>query len=161
MKMWSHYADNCGGVVVGYNVDLWVEHLIGTSIIRRVTYADELPMVTGPQVVNQENAYAFMCSKGAAWEYEQEWRLVTELSKAQQAAGGVAVVTVPQRSVSSILVTDRTPQDVVDAIVKRLNNRSNDYRIWWIDRMRRGRDATTLAFVGQTKTRAQAGIQAS
>ena len=31
VKMWSHYADNCRGVVIGYNVDIWVRHLIGTS----------------------------------------------------------------------------------------------------------------------------------
>ena len=24
MKMWSHYADHYRGVVIGYNVDLWV-----------------------------------------------------------------------------------------------------------------------------------------
>ena len=116
-------------------------------------------MVTGPRVVNQENAYAFMSSKGAAWEYEQEWRLITELSKAQQSGDGIAVITVPQESVSSVLITDRTSQDTVDIIVQRLNNPSNDYRIWWIDKMQRGRDATTLAFIGQIKTRAQSSIQ--
>ena len=159
VKMWSHYADDCRGVVIGYNVDFWVKHLLGTSIIRQVQYADDLPMVMGPRVVNQENAYAFMSSKGAAWEYEQEWRLITELSKTQQSGKHIAVITVPPESVSSILITDRTSQDTVDIIVRRLNNPSNDYRIWWIDKMQRGRDATTLAFIGQMKTRAQRSIQ--
>ena len=159
VKMWSHYADNCRGVVIGYNVDLWVTHLLDNSIIRQVTYADDLPMITGPRVVNQENAHAFMSSKGAAWEYEQEWRLITQLSKTQQYGDGIAVITVPQESVSSILITDRTSQDTVDTIVRRLNNPSNHYRIWWIDNMQRGRDATTLAFIGQIKTPAQRSIQ--
>ncbi len=159
VKMWSHYADYCRGVVIGYNVDFWVEHLLGTSIIRQVKYADDLPIVMGPCVVNQENAYAFMSSKGAAWEYEQEWRLITELSKTQQSGKDIAVITVPQKSVSSILITDRTLKDTVDIIVRRLNNPSNDYRISWIDKMQRGRDATTLAFTGQMKTRAQSSIQ--
>ena len=75
-----------------------------------------LPLVMGPRVVNQENAYAFMSSKGAAWEYEQEWRLITELSKAHPSGDHIAVITVPQPSVSSILVTDRTPQETVDLI---------------------------------------------
>ena len=159
VKMWSHYADNSRGVVIGYNVDRWVTHLSGTSIIRQVTYADDLPMIIGPRVVNQENAYAFMSRKGATWEYEQEWRLITELSKTQQSGGGIAVITVPQESVSSVLITDRTSQDTVDIIVQRLNNPSNDYRIWWIDKMQKGRDATTLASIGQIKTRAQRSIQ--
>ena len=159
VKMWSHYADNCRGVVIGYNVDHWVGHLLGTSIIRQVKYADDLPIVMGPRVVNQENAYAFMSSKGAAWEYEQEWRLITEFSKTQQSGTDISVITVPQESVSSILITDRTSQDTVDIIVRRLNNPSNDYRIWWIDKMQRGRDATKLAFIGQMKTRAQPSIQ--
>ena len=159
VRMWSHYADDCRGVVIGYNVDHWVRHLVGTSIIRRVRYADELPMVVGPRVVNQENAYAFMSSKGAAWEYEQEWRLITELSKTQQSGEDVAVITAPQESVSSVLITDRTSQDIVNIIVRRLNDPSNHYRIWWIDKMQRGHDATTLAFIGQIKTRAQRSIQ--
>ncbi len=159
VKMWSHYADDCRGVVIGYNVDLWVRHLIGTSIIRQVNYADDLLSVMGPCVVNQENAYAFMSSKGAAWEYEREWRLITELSKTQQSGKDIAVIAVPQESVSSILVTDRTSQDTVDIIVRRLNNPSNNYRIWWIDKTQRGRDATTLAFIGQIKTRTQRSIR--
>ena len=159
VKMWSHYADDCRGVVIGYSVDHWVRHLFGTSIIRQVTYAEDLPLVLGPRVVNQENAYAFMSSKGAVWEYEQEWRLITELSKTQQSGKNIAVITIPQESVSSILITDRTSRDTVDIIVRRLNNPSNAYRIWWIDKMQRGRDAAKLAFIGQIKTRAQRSIQ--
>ena len=159
VKMWSHYADDCRGVVIGYNVDLWVRHLLGSSIVRQVTYVDDLPMVMGPSVVNQEDAFAFMSSKGTAWEYEREWRLITELSKTQQSAEDVSIITVPQESVSSITITDRTPQDTVDIIVQRLNNPSNDYGIWWIDKMQRGRDASTLSFIGQVKTRTQRSIE--
>ena len=159
VTMWSHYADNCRGVVIGFNVDLWVRHLHGTSIIRQVKYADSLPLVLGPRVVNQENAYGFMSSKGAVWEYEQEWRLITELSKTQESGKNIALITVPQESVSSILITDRTSQDTVDKIVRRLNNPANQYRIWWIDKMQRGHDTNTLAYIGQMRTRAQRSIQ--
>ena len=153
VKMWSHYADDCRGVVIGYNVDFWVRHLLGTSIIRQMKYTDRLPIVAGPRSVNQENAYVFMSSKGASWEYEQEWRLITELSKTQQSGKNITINTVPQESVSSIRITDRTPQDTVDIIVRRLNNPSNDYRISRIDKMQRGRDADTLASIGHVKTR--------
>ena len=154
VNMWSHYADDCKGVVVGYNVDRWVKHLLGTSIIKQVRYADEFPMVMGPQVVNQENAYAFLSSKGASWEYEHEWRLITEFSKTKQSINGMAFITVPQDSVSSVLVTDRTPRETVRLIVGRLNNPSNHYRVSRIDKLARGREPTTLAFAGQMKTRA-------
>ena len=154
VTMWSHYADNCRGVVIGYNVDHWVRHLFGTSIIRQVKYADDLPLVLGPRVVNQENAYGFMSRKGAPWEYEQEWRLITELSKTQPSGKDISVIAIPQESVSSILITDRTSQDTVDIIVRRLNNPSNDYRIRRIDKMQRGHDTKTLAFIGQMRTRA-------
>ena len=153
VKMWSHYADDCRGVVIGYNVDHWVKHLFGTSIIRRVEYADDLPLVAGPRVVNQENAYAFMSIKGTTWAYEQEWRLITELSKTRQTGAQISVVTVPQESVSSVLITDRTSEEAVDIIVQRLNNPSNRYRLSWIDKLRRGNNPTTLSFVGQMKTR--------
>ena len=159
VKMWSHYAEDCRGVVIGYSVDLWVRHLIGTSIIRQVKYVKDLPIIIGPRVVNQENTYAFMSSKGADWEYEQEWRLITELSKTQQSGNDIAVITVPQESVSSIRITDRTPQETVDTIILRLNNPSNDYRISRIDKMQRGRDANTLSYIGQMETRSQNSIK--
>ena len=107
----------------------------------------------GPQVINQENAYTFMSNKGITWEYEQEWRLITALSKTQRSENSIAVITVPQKSVSSILITDRTSEDTVDIIIQRLNNSSNDYRLSWIDKLRRGQDANNLSFTGQMKTR--------
>ena len=152
VKMWTHYADDCKGIVVGYKVDAWVNHLVGTSILREVNYVNRLPLIAGPRVVNQQNAYALMSSKGLTWEYEREWRLITELSSAYEIENGIAVISVPQESVSCVLVTDRTPQDTVDTIVQRLNNPSNNYRIRWIDRLQRGREPTTLAYAGQLKT---------
>ena len=129
VKMWSHYADDCRGVVIGYNVDCWVKHLIGTSIIRKVKYADDLPLIMGPQVVNQENAYGLMSAKGNTWEYEQEWRLITEFSKTRLSGNQISIITVPQVSVSSVLITDRTSQETVDIIVQRLNNPSEQLSI--------------------------------
>ena len=160
VKMWSHYADDCRGVVVGYNVDHWVRHLVGTSVIRQMTYADRPPLVLGPRVLNQENVYGFMSCKGASWEDEREWRLITELSKTQQAREGISVITVPQQSVSSVIITDRTPEDVVNRIVGRLNDPSNGYRVSRIDKMQRGRDVATLALIGQMDVRARRGRKA-
>lgn len=160
VTMWSHYADDCRGVVVGYNVDYWVRHLVGTSVIRQVTYVDRAPLVLGPRVLNRENVYGFMSCKGASWEHEREWRLITELAKTQQAREGIAVITVPRQSVSSVAITDRTPEDVVDRIVGRLNDSSNGYRVSRIDKMRRGRDVATLAFIGQMDARARRSREA-
>ena len=160
VKMWSHYADDCRGVVIGYNVDQWVNHLVGTSVIRQVTYADRPPLVLGPRVLNQENAYGFMSWKGASWEDEREWRLITELSKTQQAREGISVISVPQQSVSSVVITNRTPEDVVDRIVGRLRDPSNGYRVSRIDKMQRGHDVATLALIGQIDVRAPRGREA-
>ena len=114
----------------------------------------------GPRVLNEENAYGFMSCKGASWEDEREWRLITELSKTQLAREGIAVITVPQQSVSSVVITDRTPKDVVDLIVGRLNDPSNGYRVSRIDKMQRGLDVATLAFIGQMDARARRSTEA-
>ena len=153
VRMWSNYAEECKGVVVGYAVDYWVRHLIGTSIIREVKYTDKLLPIIGPEVVNQENAYAFMSVKGIVWKHEQEWRLITELSNASRSQNGIETISCPQESVSSIYITHRTSQDVVDTIAQRLNNPSNGYRISRIGKLQKGRDTSTLSFVGQIKTR--------
>ena len=159
VRMWSHYADDCRGIVIGYNVHHWVAHLLGVSIISQVRYVDGFPWIMGPRFVNQEGAYALMSIKGAVWEYEQEWRLITELSKTQKIGKDIAVITVPQESVSAIHITDRTPQDTVDIIVRRLNNPSNNYRIRHLNKMQKGRDAAKLASSGHIRTRAQRSIQ--
>ncbi|MXY16974.1 MAG: DUF2971 domain-containing protein [Acidobacteria bacterium] len=159
VRMWSHYAEDCRGVAIGYDVDRWVMHLQGNSILRQVQYFDEFPVIMGPGVVSQENVHALIASKGAAWEYEREWRLITDLENARRSESGVSVISVPRDSVASVIVTDRTPQDVVDRIVRRLNDPSNGYRIWWIDRLQRGRDATKLASAGKQRTRAQSSYQ--
>ena len=103
--------------------------------------------------MNPENAYALMFTKGTTWTYEQEWRLITGLSKKGQPGDGISVITVPQESGSSFLVTDRRSQEDVDIIVQRLDNPSNRYRLFWIDKLRRGNNPTTLSFVGQLITR--------
>ena len=157
--MWSHYADNCRGIVIGYNIDLWVRHLIGVSIFRHVRYTDDLPPIIGPGVVNQENVYGFMSSKGATWAYEKEWRLITELSKTKRSATGIAVLSVPQESVSSILITDRTPGEAVDIVVRRLNDPYNGYHVLRIDKMRRGLGGSKLPFAGQIDTRTYSAIR--
>ena len=155
VTMWSHYAEDCRGVVIGYNIDLWVRHLLGTSIVRQVRYSDEAPVIIGPGVVNQENVYGFMASKGTAWSYEREWRLITELSKTRPSEKDIAIIAVPQESVSSVLVTDRTPKEIVDVLIQRLSNPENDYRISLIGQMRRGHGDSTLAFIGQIEAHAQ------
>ena len=150
VKMWSHYADESRGVVIGYNVDFWVQHLLGKSILKQVLYLDQAPPFLGPPpVVIQENAYEFMSCKGRAWEYEKEWRLITELSRAQKGENDTAVITVPQESVSSIYITDRTKVETIDTIRQRLKNPSNRYRISWIDKLQGGHDANTLSHNGQ------------
>lgn len=83
IKMWSSYADDCKGVVIGYNVDYWVNHWIGIAVLRKVRYSNKPILVLGPRMINQENAYIFMSDKGIVWKHEQEWRLITELKNAR------------------------------------------------------------------------------
>ena len=151
VKMWSSYADDCKGVVVGFNVDYWVGHLFDTSIIRQVQYMNKLPFVLGPRSVNQENAHLFMSTKGEVWKYEKEWRLITEMSDTIRSGTGIETITVPQASVSSIYVTDRTSKDSLDIISRRLSNPSNDYRVRVINKLQKGREYSTLAHAGQIK----------
>ena len=153
VKMWSFYADKCRGVVVGYNVDYWVRHMTGKPIIRRVVYMNDFPKIMGPLVVNEENVHGFMSVKGAVWEYEQEWRLITELSNTDRTPKGIETISCPQESVSSVHITHRTSQKTVDTITQRLNNPLNNYRIWTINKLQKGRETSTLAFAGQMQTR--------
>lgn len=74
--MWSHYADNHRGFVIGYNL----EKLKGSDIFAQggpVSYVDEFPnMDPITDSAKFESSIVQLFSKAKDWQYEEEYRLV-------------------------------------------------------------------------------------
>ena len=133
--MWSHYAGDGSGFVVGYDADQ-LRDTLGSAALHPVQYVAKPVLWDYPAVQLVESlALTIMCCKGSHWTYEQEWRLVVELKDTVQAGiekrhGSsipINLVRIPNLAVVPLYFTERTPRNVVDCIDSRLWNTRNRY----------------------------------
>ena len=134
--MWSHYTTDGSGFVIGYDAKTIGELSNSEYGLRSVLYKDELDRLYGYGVVTEpeENTYALLSLKSNHWSYENEWRLIVELSETigtgnQDRHGQpINLVRVPNPAVVSVYYTERTPTGTVDLVRDRLANPNNRYR---------------------------------
>ena len=73
--------------------------------------------------------------KSGHWSYEDEWRLIVELSRtigtgeADQHSQPINLIQVPNEAVVSVHYTERTPREKVMSIQGRLADANNRYRV--------------------------------
>ena len=71
--MWSHYADNHKGFVIGFDPNCLIEKL-DVDFLEPITYQKEYPLITGFDET-EVRFYKKFFFKSILWEYEQEWRI--------------------------------------------------------------------------------------
>ena len=132
--MWTHYAEEGSGVVVGYDAGEVRSALPETAALQPVQYVPEPVLWDYPAVAEYpELAMSIMCSKGIPWRYEREWRIVVEL-KDTIGTGDcdrygmlVKLLRMPNKAVRSVFYTDRTPPGDVAELRTRLDCAANGY----------------------------------
>jgi hypothetical protein len=74
--MWSHYAKNHTGIVIGFdNIELW-------NKIKKVNYSDtRVPVNVGFEIIDDKELDQVLYTKSKAWEYEDEFRRCVLLNK--------------------------------------------------------------------------------
>jgi hypothetical protein len=100
--MWSHYASECRGFVLGFDTShAWFRDARATALLfalTRVTYSDRRP--------TQYKDLFFRKSKD--WQYEQEWRMVCPLHACERIENSpVFVREFPHEAIASILMGSR------------------------------------------------------
>jgi hypothetical protein len=67
--MWSHYAKNHTGIVIGFNnIDLWDK-------AKKVNYSNtRVPIKVGFEIIDEKELDQVLYTKSNAWEYEDEFR---------------------------------------------------------------------------------------
>lgn len=84
LLMWSHYATNHEGFVVGFDsrhsyFDQKISPTDEFRHLRKVDYRSARPSAP----MSELNAIEFLLVKSKEWEYEQEWRIMRPLSDAE------------------------------------------------------------------------------
>ena len=91
LLMWAHYADSHRGFVLHFDeaspfFDRRVSDEDELRHLRKVTYSKKRPSLTLSDV---KDGSAFL-TKGSAWRYEMEWRMIVPLADASKTVGSGA-----------------------------------------------------------------------
>jgi hypothetical protein len=86
--MWSHYADEHKGFVIGFDSDDdFFSHRLGEpediGLLRIVDYVNNRPIVVIEKLKNENHDTPdYFFTKNPDWDYEQEWRIIRFLNGA-------------------------------------------------------------------------------
>ena len=80
--LWSHYAAKHKGVALGFDVD--------ASLAKKVQYSParlKLKISKDAKGITPELAEVLICTKYESWRYEQEWRILCDLTNVDKEGG--------------------------------------------------------------------------
>ena len=136
LLMWSHYASGGSGFVIGYDKDKICKLAESEDRLLKVVYADRLPPFIGLEALAwpESNLPKLLSVKSKQWSYENEWRLIVDLSRTtetgetDQLKQPIHLLQIPNEAVLSVYYTDRTPSEDVKSVTSRLADPNNRYR---------------------------------
>jgi hypothetical protein len=118
--MWSHYANNHQGFVVGFNS----EHPFFprsdkpyiVNSLNKVEYAEKRPVST----LEKFSLKNMFFTKSMPWSYEKEWRMFKNISTADQTFvdGEVALFSYPKEIIDFVLLGAATSAENEEEIVR-------------------------------------------
>ena len=132
--MWSHYTVDGSGFVIAYDITELKSLCCAEDWLRPIHYSKKPPFISAyPVLSDAGNILIFLACKSDQWMHEQEWRLIVELN-ATIGTGhrdahdqSINLLRIPNRAVSEVFYTERTPKEVVEEIRKRLEDGNNRY----------------------------------
>ena len=132
--MWSHYTTDGSGFAIGYDVEQLRTLGSREGCLQPVRYGRKpIPILDYP-VLNEENMNSLLSYKSEHWSYEKEWRLIVELDETigtgrkDQLNQPINLLRVPNTAVTSVYYTERTPNETVIEIRRRLEDTNNRYQ---------------------------------
>ena len=140
--MWSHYTVDGSGFVIAYDKEELKRLCTNDDHLRPIQYSKKPALIMDyPVLSDQGNIPIFLAHKSDHWEYEQEWRLIVELN-ATVGTGhrdahdqSINLVRIPNKAVSRVFFTERTPQEAVEEVRKRLEDENNRYRARYLTKL--------------------------
>ena len=131
--MWSHYASDGAGFVLGYSRERLMNLSGRAKRLREVRYESRPILIESYRLLNEESIGSILSVKGEHWSYENEWRLIVELDETvgmgrkDQHGQPINLLRVPNVAVMSVYYTERTPECSVNEVRGRLRDPNNRY----------------------------------
>ena len=127
--MWAHYASNGSGYAIEFDESNQFFH-------RRHNDAQDCGEITPVEYTNQPIKIEFepsppkinpdlLFTKKKYWSYEKEYRIVRELSKANQIKGDIHLYRVPHEAVSAVIIGYAATDDLIDKIQQAIQSWPN------------------------------------
>ena len=136
--MWAHYTTDGSGFVIGYGLS-YLEELVHEhelEFLHPVEYSAEPPILPNCDVINYDGVILFLLlTKSCDWKYEGEWRLIKSLrntigtGKKDDKGQPINLISIPNEAVVEVYYTERTPNESVKAISKRLREENNRFGV--------------------------------
>lgn len=125
--MWSHYAKNHSGFVVGFDTDAGFFHIHEEGFLFiRVVYSDVRPGFSRNADLDPEAEPFFV--KSSDWKYEKEWRVVRKLKNASRVIGdghsGVHLFQFPASIITQLIFGCNMPHNERVRITKVVKSNS-------------------------------------
>ncbi len=134
--MWSHYTTDGSGFVIGYDASALNDLAAPEGCLSMVRYGDRLPPIAGPIVLAspESNLPKLLSAKSRHWSYENEWRLIVALNRTigtgetDRHCQPINLVQIPNEAVVTVYYTERTLDERVNLVKRRLAEKNNRYR---------------------------------
>jgi len=106
--MWAHYADNHKGFVIEFDEANSFFHSQRSAVdeywhVRPVSYSSTSGVAN---IITELDGKKVLCTKGAEWAYEKEWRMLIELD-------GV----IPLSTTGELIYLIEFPRDAIQSII--------------------------------------------
>ena len=131
--MWSHYASDGAGFVLGYSMARLMNLSGKAQQLREVRFESNPIVIESYHLLNEGAVSSILSVKGEHWSYENEWRLIVELDETvgmgrkDRHGQPINLLRVPNEVVMSVYYTERTPRDCVEEIRSRIGDPNNRY----------------------------------
>lgn len=134
LLMWAHYTVDGSGFAIGYDVTKLIRLSRGERRLRPVLYGPKPILIDGYVTLTEGNLSALLSYKNDHWEYEKEWRLIVDLNEtigtghSDRHGQPINLLRIPNEAVVSVYYTERTPEEAVASVEKRLKDSNNRFR---------------------------------
>lgn len=128
-SMWDRYASNGSGYTIEFDESnpffyRRSNDRLGCGEIKPVTYTDQLIEVE-LESSGFNIPYDLLFTKKKCWSYEKEYRMIRELSMADQIKGNIHLYKVPYEAVSAIIIGYAATDDLINKIQQSIRSWPN------------------------------------
>jgi len=128
LLMWSHYAEDHKGMVVGFERSHQFFNCLGNTL-HQVKYCDRRLAITSNdgiiRIAGKENEIPLrlLSRKHTSWSHEKEWRVIRKLNESNRSSKEVFLFEIPSSAIRTItLGAQMSPEDTKNICEKIANN---------------------------------------